>query len=113
MMSKSVGFWHGVQLHVESNLADIYAGYPIYSETSACDDPEITGFIDGRAVTRWDRVKTYVQVTVQHVWHDYLAPIVCRIKGCKIEMESIATPDHGSESWHCTRCFRSGHHTYY
>lgn len=106
-------FWQDVELHVQANLADIYGGYPIYSKDSTCDDPQIIDYVDGREVTRWDRIKTTVYVVAQHVWYNFLAPIICRFRGCNIEMEGVATPDHGYEAWHCTRCYKGGSHIYY
>ena len=110
---KKNSFWTNVELHVQSNLADIYGGYPIYSAGSTCDDPRIIGFVDGREVTRWDRIKTYAWVIAQHIWYNTIAPLICKIRGCNIEMDSVATPDHGYESWHCKRCYKSEHYTYY
>lgn len=108
MKSNSVGFWHGIRLHYDSNLADIYAGYPLHDDVG-----EVNGFVTGRKVTRWDRARVYLQTFNEHFYFEFIAPRICAIKGCDIEMESIATPDHGSEAWYCKRCYRGGSHTYY
>lgn len=42
-----------------------------------------------------------------------VAPLVCRLFGHRLEVESDVSPDAGSEDLHCTRCGHTNHITYY
>ena len=42
-----------------------------------------------------------------------IAPLICKIKGHRMEMDAFISREAGIEHWECTRCGIGGSHIYY